>query len=175
MPSILDEIALTPKPIGNGPEFHLKREGDRFTRADGSPLRVNETKYVTDNGGDIQSITGELIWKSRQGALLIQALRLQGLVGMAGGNAVNLGAVSLAIAPAPPRKLPTRKAKTKAGAGGRFVVEACGGRRDVYPASQRRLRARSVRPTESRSKTDEWKQTFHLDNPHRTTWLEVVR
>jgi hypothetical protein len=39
-PSILDEIALTPKPIGNGPEFHIKRDGDRFVRADGTPFRV---------------------------------------------------------------------------------------------------------------------------------------
>lgn len=38
-PSILDELSPR-KPIGDGPEFYIRRDGDRFVGADGTPFRV---------------------------------------------------------------------------------------------------------------------------------------
>lgn len=161
---------------------------------DGQPFQTDPAKYLRDGGLTVQSVTGELTWHARPGAVHIQAARLQGLVGQADGTAVDLGAIALQLAPGAVsvtvgavdgQPLMTSK---------RMFLAAVGENKPRQPGNSQPLLlapvvgdltfAQPVKAVyaldlsgqrQAELKAIDGGKTFRLDNTHRTTWFEVVR
>lgn len=169
------------------------------------PVAIDPAQHVKDNGETVHSVTGELTWKSRPGALLIDAPMLQGFVGRADGSPVDLSAVSLKIAPDPVSVAVAAVDGQPLAASKRMFLAAVGENKTAEEIANPELQKKGGRggqplllkpvvgdvtfaqPVEAVYALDLSGQrkgeipltgggrTFRLDNTHRTTWFEVIR
>jgi hypothetical protein len=159
---------------------------------DGEPVRVDPAAHVRD--GAVESVTGELAWHPRPGALHIRTPRLQALVGTADGTAVALGDVTLALDPGAISVAVAAVDGRPLASSSRLFIAAVGeGRPRRDAKSEPWLLAPVVgdvtfaAPVKAVYALDlsghragelelrDGGRTFRLDNAHRTAWFEAER